>query len=284
MTRRLLVLATALLIGCDRGRAAAPSTRPTVKTIASTVPAVTDLVVGMGATDRLVAVSTYDRNRPDVGKLPKAGDYQTADWETLAALHPAVLATAIRPDRQPAGYRQQADALHIRLINVQVDQLDDLAPAITEIGDALDEPALAAVANRTIHDRLDAIKARVAGLPPVSALIVYGPDATAVAGPGTYLDDLLHLAGGTNAAASLGTQWPDVDAELIASLHPAVVLYLLPDATPQQRAAADALWARRKPVRVCPIYDSYALLPGWHLPAVAERFAQCLHPSPATAP
>ncbi len=104
--RRRLAAALLLLAGCDRGSPPAAGTQPTRITVASTVPAATDLVVGMGAADQLVAVSTYDAGRPDVGSLPKAGDYQTVDWERLADLHPSVLFTAIAPANEPAGFRR----------------------------------------------------------------------------------------------------------------------------------------------------------------------------------
>ncbi len=72
-------------------------------TVASLVPAATDLIVGMGARDRLVAVSSYDDKRPDVRQLPRAGNYETIDWELLRSLHPTVLITQTRPiASQPA--------------------------------------------------------------------------------------------------------------------------------------------------------------------------------------
>ena len=279
----LVVLST---LGCDRDAPPPPATRPAVRTIASTVPAVTDLIVGMGAADRLVAVSTYDRDRPDVGTLPKAGDYQTTDWEVLAEVRPSVLVTAITPSREPAGFGRHAADLGVEPINLQVDHLPELEPAIDALGVALAEPALAAAADRRIDAQLAAVRRQVAGLPRVPTLIVISPDATAVAGPGTYLDDLLQTAGGTNAAASLRRPWPTVDREMLVSFRPAVVLQLLPGASPQELARAAAVWASLPPVRVCTITDPYALQPGWHLPELAGTFARCLHPSssaPSTA-
>ena len=284
MVARRLAILFLCLVGCDRPATTA-ATRPVRPTIASTVPAVTDLIVGMGAADRLVAVSTYDRNQPDVGQLPKAGDYQTTDWETIAAVRPTVLVTAIRPDRLPTGFVQRAASLGVTPINIQVDRLSDLLPAVDAIGAALDDPALARAAGRSLTERLDAVSRRVAGRPGVSALIVLGPEATAVAGPGTYLDDLLTKAGGTNAAAKLGRAWPTIDREMLVSLHPTVVLQLLPGASPQELARAAAVWPTLPPGtagRVCPITDAYALQPGWHLPELAETFARCLHPTATT--
>src|ERR1700735_1713239 len=67
-----------LTTSCDKSTP--PATQPATKTIASLVPAATDLLIGMGARDRLLAVSTYDRQRPDVAGLPRVGDYQNVDW------------------------------------------------------------------------------------------------------------------------------------------------------------------------------------------------------------
>src|SRR3954468_2363524 len=62
----LLGLAVAGGFGCDRrdamghGATTSPTTQPGRKTVASLVPAATDLLLGMGAGDRLVAGRNYD--------------------------------------------------------------------------------------------------------------------------------------------------------------------------------------------------------------------------------
>src|SRR5438477_2123610 len=52
----LIVLAIVSLLGGEKASPPADSTAtpPTIKTVASLVPAVTDLIIGMGARDRLV--------------------------------------------------------------------------------------------------------------------------------------------------------------------------------------------------------------------------------------
>ena len=283
MNRRRLNAAVLTCVAAAGCFADAPATRPT---IASTVPSATDLIVGMGAADQLVAVSTYDAGRPDVGRRPKAGDYQTIDWEQVTKLRPSTLVTFVSADRQPAGVRDRAAKLHIKLLNVPIDRLTDLDPAIDSLGTALDRPDLAAAAKQHLKDQLDAVTRRVKGQPPVSALIVLSPDATAVAGSDTFLDDVLQKAGGTNAAARLHQNWPRIDREMLLSLKPDVVIQLVPGGKPQEVAQAKATWARFRSVpavahdRVCILTDPYVEQPGWHLPDLAERMAECLHPAP----
>jgi ABC-type Fe3+-hydroxamate transport system substrate-binding protein len=250
------------------------------------VPAATDLIVGMGAKDRLVAVSTYDNHRPDVGNLPKAGDYETVDWEMLRSLHPSILVSEIQPDRQSPGFKANAADLHITPLNVKIEQLSDIFPALDTLGDALKEPALAAAAKAQMQARLDAVRQANAGVKPISTLLVIDANADAVVGSSTYLDDLLKIAGGTNAAAKLQQHWPQIDREMLLSLKPDVIIQLLPDASSQEREQAAATWKRYPQIpavaagRVYPIYESYALLPGWHVTDLAEQLSRLLHHMP----
>lgn len=261
-----------------------PATRP-VRTVASLVPAATDLIVGMGAGDRLVAVSTYDSKRPDVGSEPKAGDYQTTDWELLAKLRPSVLVTDKDAGHRPAGFDQRAAALGIEVVRVHVDHLSDIPPAIDALGAALDAKNLAIAANGQLSGQLNTVRRLAAAEPPVAALIVTGPHADSVAGPGEYLDELLALAGGTNVAAPLGKPYPTVDRETMASLQPAVIFQLVPGQTPQQAAGTAAEWKQFPSIpavaagRVVTVTDQWAELPGWHVGDLAERFGRALHPN-----
>jgi ABC-type Fe3+-hydroxamate transport system substrate-binding protein len=281
----LVCFAAALLLniaGCRRQ--AAPTTQSVAApTLASLVPSATDLVIGMGARDRLVAVSNYEPRAAGVGALPRAGDYDTVDWELLASLRPTVMCTAISADRQPQGFKDRARSLHIQIIDEKIDRLVDIDTAIDRLGSALKIEPLAKRAKSEMHARLDAVRHRVAGSKPVNALIVVDSDGAALAGPHTYLDDLLHLAGGMNAAANLAA-YPQIDRETLLQLNPEVIIQLLPDATPQEKQKAAQVWKQLPELRavaakrVYPIYDDYALLPGWHVTDLAEKFAECLHP------
>jgi iron complex transport system substrate-binding protein len=279
-----LAVFLALLIGCGKQSKFVLTTQPTAPTIASLVPSATDLIVGMGATDRLVAVSVYDSKRPDVGHLPKAGDYQTVDWELLASLHPSLLCTAISSDRQTQGFKDHAAALAITPLDMKVDRLVDIDTALDRLGDALKLSDRSNIAKAQIHARLDAVRKQVGNQPVIPVLIVTDAAAEAVVGPDNYLDDLLKLSGGSNAAALLHVAYPSIDREMLLHLAPQVIIQLLPDASPQEKDQAAAVWRSLPQIpavaegRVYPIYEEYALLPGWHVTDLAEKFAQCIHP------
>jgi iron complex transport system substrate-binding protein len=152
-------------------------------------------------------------------------------------------------------------------------------------------PQQARAAEQQMQSRLNAVAADVAEKKTVSTLLVLDESADAVVGPDTYLDELLQLAGGTNAAKSLGQRYPQIDREMLLSLKPDVIIQLLPDASPQVKQRAADTWRQLPQIpavaagRVYTIDNWYALLPGWHVTDLAEQFAQCLHPSipPSTA-
>ena len=200
----LLIAPLIALAGCERradstastSRTAPPATQPAV-TVASLSPAATEILIGLGLADRLVAVSNFDRPRPAIARLPRVGDYQTTDWERLATLRPAVMITQFGPNRLPAGMVQRADELHIRLVNVSITRLGDIFQAMTTLATAVEAPERGTAAVEELRQRLDAVAARSTGR-RVRALIVVDDAARAVAGRGNYLDDILQIAGGEN--------------------------------------------------------------------------------------
>ena len=237
----LLPLLATLLAGafaCDRhdamgGATTAPSTHPGRKTVASLVPAATDLLLAMGAGDRLVAVSNYDVPRHGVRGLPRVGDYQTTDWEQVRGAATGGDDPPVRP-RPRARRAEGADGCPGDPAHQPADR--DGERRLPRYGGArrrdrrprgregADRPAPRAARRRP---------ARTAGVSRPSVLIVRDARGEEVIGPDTFLDDLVTVAGGRNAAAGLGKRYPTIDRELLRSIDPDVILQLLPDATPQ---------------------------------------------------
>ena len=253
-------------------------------TVASLSPAATDVVLGMGAGNHLVAVSNFDAERPEIAGLPRVGDYRTQDWEKLAAIRPEKMIIQLHPDRTPAGLRERAKGLGVELVNIQIDDLEDVFATIPVIATAVGEPARGEAALQKLREKFGTVRARVADRPKVRALVVVDVGGRSVAGPGTFLHDILTAAGGDNAAAGLGNAWPTVDREKIEQLQPQAVIHLLPAAPPQVRAQAEQFWAAMpdlpavKTKRVHYLTDWFVLLPGYHLGDLAEQFALVLHP------
>jgi iron complex transport system substrate-binding protein len=257
--------------------------------IASITPAGTDLLIGIGAADHIVGVSNYDDDREGTAGKPKVGDYQTIDWEKIAALQPQVLVIQYADDRIPPGVAQRCDDLGIKLVNVKLDSLTDINREMIALADAVGEKWRGEIAADALKSRLQSVRDRVAGEPPVRAIIVTSDDGSDLAGPGEFLDELLTTAGGQNAAAGTGKPYPSVDREMLVQMAPDAIIQLIPDGdkSPQLLAAAKQFWdglpdlPAVKNHRVYVLTDWYALQPGFRVGDLAGEFADRLHPETA---
>lgn len=273
------------LIGCDNSqpKTAPPTTAPAVR-IASLSPAATDLLLSMNAGGRLIAVSEYDKGRDDTKGLPIAGDYQKANWEMLATLKPTAMVVQGRPDRMPEGLKSNADSLGIKVVNIQIDNLDNIFRVAGVLGDAMHDPAAATAKVTAIKGQLDTIRQRVGGTPKVRTLIVVDTSGQYVAGHTTFLSDLLEIAGGENVVPKESGPWPSVDREMLLSLKPDAILQLLPDASPQVLEKAKATWAPLADIpavkngKVYQVTAWYVNQPGARVGDTAKLFADKLHP------
>lgn len=291
--RRIFVFSSAALlvigllsIGCDRDpSAAAPTTPPAVR-LASLSPAATDLLLSMNPGERLIAVSNFDGDRADARHLPRVGDYQNIDWEKLAGLKPTAMIVQGRPDRMPTGLKPRAQSLGIKVVNIQIDALSDIFTAAGVLGDALGDPGAAKVKVAAIQGQLDAIRRRVKDRPRVRTLLVVDSSGRHVAGHGTFLSDLLEIAGGENVVPPASGQWPSIDREMLIWLKPEAILQLLPAASPQVLEKAKAVWPELaelpavKAGRVYPITDWFIHQPGARVGDTAAVFADKLHGAP----
>lgn len=284
-----MLLALLLSAGsCDRNKSTstpAPARTADHKIkIASLVPAATDLIVGMGAADHLVAVSNWDTDRPEIKQLPRVGDYQTTDWERLAELRPDVMLVFMSVDRMPAGMKERADQLGIRVVNIQTEKLADIFDAIDRLGQIMQEPDRAHALSTKIHSQLDAVSRRIAGQPAIPTMLARDEAGYALIAGDTFADELLTISGGKNVAADFKTRYPNVDRERVIELAPQAIIQLMPGATPQVIQQAQANWQSLpdlpavKNKRVYIFNDWYVLQPGSHIGDIAEQMARVLHP------
>jgi iron complex transport system substrate-binding protein len=286
LVQNIFLAATALgLLILSSPAAGAPSTQSGSHiTVASLVPAATDMLIGMGAGDHLVAVSNWDADRPEIHNLPRVGDYRSTDWEKLAQLKPNVMIVQFREDKMPPGLAERAGELGIKLVNVMNNRLDDTYATLRQLGEAIGEPEKAGVAEKALRERLHEVRHRMMKQPAVRTLITRSESSLACVGGGNYLDDLLEIAGGQNVLAGGYNSYPTIDRERLIELNPDVVIVLLPGASPQVVQQAKEFWAAQSSVsavkngRVHYLTDSYLLLPGLSAARVAEQFADLLHP------
>lgn len=241
--RRIAVCAALAIAaaGCDR--AATPRVADGVVSLS---PAATGLIVAMGAADRLVGVSTFDAD-PRVAALPRVGDYENVDWERIRALAPRHLLTQVARDRLPAGFLEQARSIDCSIRSIHIDRLDDIRRSFEQIGEELGDAAAAQHAWATLRAKLDDIASAASTRPAVRTLVAISDDAASVVGGDNFVDELLTIAGGTNALGPTRRGYLTIDREQLIAADPDAIVFLLPGATAEQLARARAAVASLPP-------------------------------------
>lgn len=232
--------------------------------IVSLVPSATETLLALGAGDRIVGRTDFD-TVPPLDTLPSVGGGLQPSIERLVALEPAlVVRFAAASDRRTPN---RLDALEVRHLAVRPDGIDDVRRIVRMLGRAVGARRRADSIVSRIDSTLADVADRVRPLPRKRVAFVLGGSPPWVAGPGTFVDELLSVAGGENVFSDLGDLYGPVSAEAFLSRSIDVVVAVegvgleLPD---------ESLPVRRVP--------SSLQTPGPNLGDSARRLARLLHP------
>jgi iron complex transport system substrate-binding protein len=200
----------------------APPTRPPRRVI-SLAPSMTDLMVALGHADRLVGVTTVDR-APEVAALPRVGGFIDPNPEAILGLKPDLVLWVTDGGALPA-VRQLAALANGRfpILAVPIVAVADVLASARLVGEALGDPAGGAALAARLEGSVARLRARSAGLAPKRVLFAVGRDPLVVAGPGSFPDELLRLAGCQNAVAG-NRPWPIYPLELAVAANPDLVV------------------------------------------------------------
>jgi iron complex transport system substrate-binding protein len=114
--------------------------------------------------------------------------------------------------------------LGVQHVAIRPDRIEDVLSIADLLGRMTGHEDGADALVARLRAELDAVRARWAGSPPVRTAYVMGGDPPWVAGPGTYVDELVELAGGENVFADLGSLYAAVSPEELVARDIDVVL------------------------------------------------------------
>jgi len=207
-----------------------PRTPP--RRVISLAPSMTDFAIALGHADRLVGVTTVDR-APEVAALPRVGGFIDPNPEAILGLQPD-LVLWVTDGGALAAVRQLARLAGGRfpILAVPVVDVADVLATARLVGEALGDPAGGAALATRLEGSVTRLRQRSAGLPRHRVLFVVGRDPLVVAGPGSFPDELLRLAGCQNAVGG-GRPWPIYPLELAVAGNPDLVVDAALDEPPE---------------------------------------------------
>lgn len=190
-------------------------------------PSMTEAACALGYTDRIVAITDYDRWPEAVLDRPRVGGALDPDLERLAVLDPDLLVL----QGESGILRDFAARTGLEVADVKMDDdIESILRGILRLDDLLggERSDRGELLVGRIRAGLDSVAAMARPRRP-STLLVLSRDPHALrgiftAGAGTFLDELLEIAGGTNWAGGRGEGYFEVPLDALAADPPDVVL------------------------------------------------------------
>ncbi len=235
-----------------------------------------EIVFALGCGDRVVGVSEFTEWPAAAADLPRIGGALTPNRERILALRPDAILAQGQSEILGDFARQQG----IRYRALPLDTLDDLRVAIRGCAEILGVEE----AGRALLVRLESGFAGLRACGPVSVFIALGHvpgdwSGLMTTGSGTFLDQLVRMAGGRNIFADQNQPWPKISHEALIRRNPELILDFQPAPVDSARRAALADdWNRlgfaRSRIRV--LDDGFLLKPGPRAVDSATRIATAI--------
>jgi len=258
--------------------------------IVSTSPSITETLFALGLGDRVVGVSTYCRYPEIVKTLPKVGTFLRPDAEVIARLRPDLVIV----NAGPHDVVRQLATLGIQSVTVDRGTLPSVYSSIRAIGTAAGAGDRAEQVVVELQRHLDRVRAAVAGRSRKKVLLIVGrrggtlTDLVGVGG-GSYLSDLVDIAGGVNVLGGPGLpEYPRISMETIIRLAPDVIVDAgdmgdTPEDRLRRQAATLQLWNGQTALTavarhaIHPVMSDAFVVPGPRVVEVADTLAAWLH-------
>src|SRR5258705_370537 len=193
----LLVVLNLQCTGCNGRHAPQPKFEPRPQRIVSLSPSVTEILYGIGAWPQVIAVSQFCTYPEDVKNKPRVNGWDKTNLEQVMALKPDFV---IGVDAQEPFLRDKLEGLGVQALFLKSQTLADILASIESVGRATGHEREATDLAGKTQGEIDAVRKAVADPPHPRVLSVVDRVPGTIrdlytATPGSYLDELIQLAG-----------------------------------------------------------------------------------------
>jgi iron complex transport system substrate-binding protein len=257
-----------------------PSDTAVSARVVSLVPAATEIIFAIGRGNRLIGRTTWDLF-PDSAKLiANMGDGIRPNVEVVLAAKPTLVVLYASTDNRAA-----ADAFKragVPVVAIKVDRISDFERLTRQLGATLGVSDRAATVVDSVKATLEKVRTAVQGSERPSVVWPLYDAPVYVVGKGSFLSELLEIAGGTNVFADMEKPSPEVTIEEIAHRNPQLVM-----TTPSgsMRMLSAPTWQSVRAVREKKVVLVDTILvtrPTVTLGMAAVSLARLLHPDRAS--
>jgi iron complex transport system substrate-binding protein len=197
------------------------SPRP-ARRIVSLSPVTTELLFALGAGSRVVGRTHWDLYPAAARAVPDLGDGMQPNVEALLGAHPDLVVIYASPSNHAAA--AQLRKAGVNTLAIRDDRISDFRRTISMLARAAGDSTAGATIADSVERSLSAVGARPRAAKPPTVFWYMWDSPILTIGRGSYLDELVTIAGAKNIFGDLAGPSPQVTLEEIVRRNPDFIL------------------------------------------------------------
>lgn len=248
--------------------------------VVSLAPSITEMLFAIGLDEQIVGVTEFC-DFPATAKLKAKVGYSNPSAEALIALRPELVLAPrdfLRPDLQ-----MKLEQLKIPLFVLEAQTVEDILLQIHTLGKMFEKDSTANELTQRMRQRIADIRHKVETSSARRVLYVLNSQPLITVGPGSFIHQMIGLAGGVNIAAETGMAYPKLSMEAVLKDDPEVLIFpsgeieTVPRSEQQQWRRWDSLTAVKEQ-RFHEVSSNLLNRPGPRVVEALEQLARAIHP------
>jgi len=244
--------------------------------VVSLNPATTDLIFALGSGNRLVGRTHWDVYPAEAIKVPDLGSGLRPSVEAVLGAKPDLVVLYASNDNRAAA--SELRAAGVNTVSLKIDHIADFYRASRLLGRLLGDSARGAIVADSVKRTLDRVRQMTSGLerPTVFWHIWDAPLITI--GRGSYMNELIEIAGGKNVYGDRAEPSPQVSIEDVFRRNPD---YVITGPEGSRDLGSDKNWLPLEAVRekhLIVVDTAIVGRPSVRLGEAALSIAKLLHP------
>lgn len=240
--------------------------------------------------DRVVGVTTFCHYPPEVRQKPKIGTYMYPNLETVLELQPDVVVIL----KEHTGLGERLIKVGLAVLELDNTSLSGIYESFRVLGTRTGTEAKAEASIAEVRKALDEIAIRTKSLPRRSVMFIVGRTPGTirdlmVVGRGSFLNELITIAGGKNLFGDSSAFYPRIGLEELYAGRPDVIVDMgdmsdTDQVTEAHKRSVAGLWKQYPMIpavsagRVYPVADDIFVVPGPRVVEAATELLRMIHP------
>lgn len=188
--------------------------------IVSLAPSTTEILFALGVGDRVVGVTDYDDYPEEVEKIARVGGFKGPNMEAITAQNPDIVFASSLSGKNSMDALQN---LGIPVVVLEAKGIHQIYRSIEIIGQITGSSSKGQELISDMKSKISLISEKVAGCSKPRVFYVVDLNGNYTAGKGTFIDELIALAGGENVASD-AEGWVQYSVEKIVEKNPDIII------------------------------------------------------------